>query len=608
MTAAHPAEIAAVATVAMATIVTGTLGLRRAHTTGDFYVASRAVTPRWNAAAIGGEYLSAASYLGIAGLVLAFGYDVLWYPVGYTAGYLVLLALVAAPLRRSGAYTLPDFTEIRLGSAAVRRAASVLVVLIGWLYLVPQLQGAGLTLTTQTGAPRWLGGLVVCGVVLVAVSVGGMRSITFAQAMQFWIKFIALLIPALVLLFVWQHRDDGMSRGYPTAPRRTVVTVATTTTVRLPVAEHLRVDGTLDGRAVAGPAALSSGRHRFGAGTTVTLLRGDVVPVVDTLPMQSNTAWRRPLGSGQGHPLYASLSLILAICLGTMGLPHVLVRFYTNPDGRDTRRTTLVVIVLLSAFYLLPTILGALGRHYVPDLLLTGRTDATVLLLPERMIGGSAGVLLSALVTAGAFAAFLSTASGLTVSVAGVLSQDLARAPRERPRAQRIRSFRLGSVAGIGVPYLLSLPAEHLGLAAVVGLAFAVAAATFCPLLVLGIWWPRLTDVAALAGLATGGALASAAVLVTIVDDRAHGWWGALLAQPAAWAVPVSFAIMIAVSLATSRRLRGDVGRVMVRLHAPEALMAELRELDRSAPDADRWAQEPDRTTSAIVHPAITDA
>ena len=122
------------------------MGLRRARTTGDFYVASRSVTPRWNAAAIGGEYLSAASFLGIAGLVLAYGFDMLWYPVCYTAGYLVLLALVAAPLRRSGAYTLPDFAQIRLGSPLVRAAASVLVVLIGWLYLVPQLHGAALTL------------------------------------------------------------------------------------------------------------------------------------------------------------------------------------------------------------------------------------------------------------------------------------------------------------------------------------------------------------------------------------------------------------------------------------------------------------------------------
>ncbi|MGH8862531.1 MAG: cation acetate symporter [Jatrophihabitantaceae bacterium] len=580
----HAAAIGAVTLVAVATTVVGSRGLRRARSTGDFYVAARSVTPRWNAAAIGGEYLSAASYLGIAGLVLAYGYDVLWYPVCYTAGYLVLLALVAAPLRRSGAYTLPDFAEIRLGSRAVRRAASVLVVLIGWLYLVPQLQGAGLTMKTQTGAPSWLGGLIVCVVVLAAVAVGGMRSITFAQALQFWLKFLALLIPALVLLTVWQHRDDGLPRGHPSAVRDTVVRIATATTVDVPADERLDVRGVIDGRRVAGPTLLVAGEHRLGAGTRVLLRRGDAVPVVSSLPAQRNESWLRPLGSGRDHPLYASLSLILAICLGTMGLPHVLVRFYTNPNGRDTRRTTLVVVVLLSSFYLLPTLFGAFGRRYVPDLLMTGNGDATALLLPERMLGGLPGVLLGALVTAGAFAAFLSTASGLSVSVAGVLSQDVLRARRQRPRAQRIRSFRLAAIAAIGVPYALSLPSERLGLAAVVGLAFAVAAATFCPLLVLGIWWRRLTDAGALAGLAVGGLLAIVAVLIAIVSPSPRGWFGALLDQPAAWAVPITFAVMIAVSLATSRRVPAGVARVMVQLHAPEALIAELRTPDRSAP------------------------
>jgi Na+(H+)/acetate symporter ActP len=578
------AAVVAVVLVAVATMGAGAFGLRRARTTSDFYVASRAVSPRWNAAAIGGEYLSAASYLGIAGLILAYGYDVLWYPVGYTAGYLVLLALVAAPLRRSGAYTLPDFAEIRLGSPVVRRTASGLVVLIGWLYLVPQLQGASLTLATQTGAPHWLGGLVVCAVVLTAVGVGGMRSITFAQAMQFWLKFLALLIPALVLLIAWQHRDGGLGRGYPTAPERTVVSLRTDTTARVPVTESLAVQGRVDGTPVNGSVALGAGTHQFAKGTVVTLELGDTVPVITSLPAQRNQSWLRPLGSGKDHPLYASLSLILAICLGTMGLPHVLVRFYTNPDGRDTRRTTLIVIVALSSFYLLPTIFGVIGRAFVPDLLLTGKTDATVLLLPQRLIGGEAGVLLSALVTAGAFAAFLSTASGLTVSVAGVLSQDvLGRRGPGRRRAQRIRMFRLGAVAAIGVPYLLSLPSEHLGLAAVVGLAFAVAAATFCPLLVLGVWWTRLTDVGAMAGLVVGGLLATAAVLVTMITGTAHGWFGALLEQPAAWAVPLTFVVMIGVSKLTRSRVRADVGRVMIRLHAPESLAEELRALDRSS-------------------------
>ena len=579
----HGPAITAVTLVALATTIAGSRGLRRARSTGDFYVAARAVSPRWNAAAIGGEYLSAASYLGIAGLILAYGYDVLWYPVCYTAGYLVLLAVVAAPLRRSGAYTLPDFAEIRLGSHVVRLAASVLVVLIGWLYLVPQLQGAGLTLQTQTGAPSWLGGLVVCAVVLVAVASAGMRSITFVQALQFWLKLMALLVPAFVLIAVWQHRDDGVSGGYPAAIRETTVHVDNGVTVRAPVAETLSVQGTLDGAPVSGPTRLTIGVHHLGAGTVVRLQRGDVVPVVTSLPTNTDNSWLQPLESGRDHPLYASLSLILAICLGTMGLPHVLVRFYTNPDGRDTRRTTLAVIVLLSVFYLLPTIYGAFGRRYVPDLLLTGNTDATALVLPQRMLGGTAGTLLSALVSAGAFAAFLSTASGLTVSVAGVLSQDVLRTRRERSRAQRIRSFRLGAIAGVGVPYLFSLPSEHLGLAAVVGLAFAVAAATFCPLLVLGIWWRGLTDVGALAGLVTGGILAISAVVVTIVGDTSGGWTGALLAQPAAWAVPITFVVMIAVSLAFRKRIPIGVGRVMTRLHAPESLVAELRNGPRSS-------------------------
>jgi Na+(H+)/acetate symporter ActP len=553
----------AVVLVSILTVVVGTFGLRRARTTSDFYVASRAVTPRWNAAAIGGEYLSGASFLGIAGLILAYGYDALWYPVCYTAGYLILLAVVAAPLRRSGAYTLPDFAQIRLESIAVRRVAGVLVVIIGWLYLVPQLEGAGLALTTQTGAPGWLGGLLVVVVVLTAVTAGGMRSITFAQAIQYWIKLMALLIPAFVLIGVWHHSAP---------PRRPVaVTVDSATTVRMPVAESLTVRGAVDGLPVDGPVSLPAGTHHLAARTTVDLKPDDVVPVIASRPVNDNTSWLRPLGSGTPHPLYASLSLIVGICLGTMGLPHVLVRFYTNPDGRDSRRTTLVVIGLLSMFYLLPTVFGTLGRHYVPDLLLTGNTDSTALLLPSRMLGGAAGVWLSALVTAGAFAAFLSTVSGLTVSVAGVLGQDLFR-DTQATRRLRIRSFRLGAILALSVPYALSLPTENLGVAAVVALAFTVAASTFCPLLVLGIWWRRLTDVGALAGMVAGGGMSLFAVLLTLVDDDPAGWLGVWLRQPAVWTVPIAFAVMIVVSLASPERVPGSVGRFMIRLHAPEML------------------------------------
>ncbi len=130
----------ALVAAAVATVGIGIYGVRLARTTSDFLVASRSVGPRWNAAAISGEYLSAASFLGVAGLIAKYGADALWYPIGFTAGYLGLLLFVAAPLRRSGAYTVPDFAEFRLGSVRVRRVAMIVVALVCGLYMVPQLQ------------------------------------------------------------------------------------------------------------------------------------------------------------------------------------------------------------------------------------------------------------------------------------------------------------------------------------------------------------------------------------------------------------------------------------------------------------------------------------
>src|SRR3954447_15512828 len=247
-------SLSAIGVVVAATVAIGAFGLRLSRTTSDFYVASRAVSPRWNASAISGEYLSAASFLGIAGLVLAAGADMLWFPVGYTAGYLVLLVLVAAPLRRSGAYTLPDFAELRLESRRVRLTASVLVVGIGWLYLLPQLQGAGLALRAVTGLPGWVGAPIVAVVVVLNVGAGGMRSITFVQAFQYWLKLTAIAVPAFFLLAVWtgDGRPSPAAPGPPVAKATTTTTMVTTTTLRVDVGTRLVVHGGVDGRPVDG--------------------------------------------------------------------------------------------------------------------------------------------------------------------------------------------------------------------------------------------------------------------------------------------------------------------------------------------------------------------
>jgi len=534
-------DLAAVALVVLLTLGIGAYGLRLARTTSDFMVASRGVSPLWNASAIGGEYLSAASFLGVAGLVYAYGADMLWYPVGFVAGYLVLLLLVAAPLRRSGAYTVPDFAEARLGSTVVRRLASVLVVAIGWLYLVPQLQGAGLTLRATTGAPVWAGAVLVAVVVTVNVAGGGMRSATFVQAFQYWLKLTAISVPALFLVLAWQG-DGAPDLAGPTGP-----VFRETTSVRLDAPVVVDVVERVVVQTSTGARVLTPGTTRLSG--TVVFPAGSAVPHVDRIERATGNTWAQPLSGAGGleHPLYATYALVLATFLGTMGLPHVLVRFYTNPDGAAARRTTLVVLGLLGTFYLLPAVYGALGRLYAPELLLTGRTDAVVLALPAAMVGGLLGDLLQALLVAGAFAAFLSTSSGLLVSTAGVLVQDVLRGT--------VRDFRRASV-----------------LAAVVPLLLAMAASTFCPLLVLGIWWRGLTAPGAAAGLVVGGGLSAAAVLGTLGGVVDRGWPAALLAQPAAWSVPTAFAVMVGVSLATRHRIPVDVGRTMLLLHAPEAL------------------------------------
>src|SRR5215213_8872075 len=213
--------IIAVSAVALATIGLGGWGVRLARTTSDLFVASRAVTPWWNAAAISGEYLSAASFLGIAGLNMRIGAAALWLPLGFTSGYLALLLFVAAPLRRYGSYTIPDFAEARLTSAHIRPLAAVIVLAIGAMYLVPQLKGAGLTLGEVTGAPYWLGIAIVAAIVAGNVGLGGMRGITFVQAFQYWVKTFAIAVPACILLIHLgglPERAAMFGRDYPRAP------------------------------------------------------------------------------------------------------------------------------------------------------------------------------------------------------------------------------------------------------------------------------------------------------------------------------------------------------------------------------------------------------
>ena len=660
--------VAFVALMTVATILLGIYATRQAKTASDFFVAGRSVSVFWNASAISGEYLSAASFMGIAGLLMKNGYDALWYPACYATGYLFLLLFIAGPLRRFGAYTIPDFAEGRFNSPLFRRVAVTFVLFIGFFYTMPQMKGAGVTMGTILNWPYWAGIVVVGVVITFNVAFGGMKGITFVQAFQYWAKLFAISAPVFVLASVVggysKHLSDAAApdatpkvanaasvrvkgaSGYPSnlvtfsARAATKVAFPEGATVKIgtvrpgkpgedplnQAAPHVEVIPALDyvpaptpaptdfnqpkptanllslagldptvipahttlwvrpvlvtrgGQPVVegGQPILSAIRFEFVKPTTMVL--GDEVP---NAPV--NKTWLRPFGpmtAKYGHPLLYTYSLIIALICGTAGLPHILVRFYTNPDGRAAKRTTLWVMVMLGSFYVFPPVWGAMGRYAMPSLYASNATDAVVIRLPTVLASPLWGQILAGITSAGAFAAFMSTFSGLLVSMSGALAHDIygkILRPDSTPRS-RLVAFKLAAVLIGVISMALGYLVESFDIAMMVGWAFAIAACSYFPLLLLGAWWRRLTVVGAASGMLLGGLLAMGAIVTSMLLDKKILTFAvsplvrSLLEQPAIWGVPLSVTTMIVGSLLTPKLVPRDVHLKMLRLHAPEEL------------------------------------
>lgn len=574
-----PVIFAAVVTVS--TLVVGSLGIRYAKTTANFFVASRSVHPAWNAFAICGEYMSAGSYLGLAALVVVFGADMLWLPVGWTAGYLLLLLFVAAPLRRFGAYTIPEFAEDRLDSANIRRLAAAFVLVISWLYLLPQMKGAGVVLRELIGVPFWVGVVVIGVVAALNLTTGGMRSITFVQGFQFFIIVFGVTIPIMVLLLQWRAVDNATIVTDAAPIHRVDTVVDYPNAVEIAVTEATDVIvvaiGSADGVLDEGPLRLEPGDVAIPAGTTIKWPEGSsVAHRLDVLAI-TGEEWAVPFENknlADGHPVYFAYSALIGTLLGTMGLPHVLVRFYTNPDGRTARRTTVWVLALLGPYYALLPLYGALGRVFAPDVLSNGENDSLSVVVAERLVDGLAGEFVTAVIAAGAVAAMLSTSSGLLIAVAGAISHDLA--------GGGVRQFRWATWLGASVAIGLGLLAEPFDISILVSWAFAVAASSFCPLLVLGIWWPGLTKRGGGASMVVGGGSATTAIVATMLGVVPAGWPSALLSSPAAWSVPLAFIVGVVVSRRDPHVVQ-DINHKMAILHLPDRVDPDHRSAVDSA-------------------------
>lgn len=439
-------------------LVTLVVVMRAGKTTkeaSDFYTGGAQFSGRQNGLAIAGDYLSAASFLGIVGAIALYGYDGFLYSVGFFVAWLVALLLVAEPLRNVGRFTMADVLSFRLQQKPVRMAAAFGTLFVSLFYLIAQMAGAGSLVSVllnihDLGVQRLV--VAVVGVVMtVYVLLGGMKGTTYVQMIK-----AVLLVGAVIImtgLVFWAVRG-GMSSLFDAA-------VATHSTAQA------RAERGYDAEAILQPGL------QYGATSTKQL---------------------------------DFISLGLSLCLGVAGLPHVLMRFYTVPTAREARRSVTWAIVLIGGFYLMTLILGYGAAALVgPDRILSspgGANSAAPLLALD--VGGS---IFMAIIAAVAFATVLAVVAGLAITASASVAHDVYNSvlrngeatEEEQVRVSRITVIVLGVASTV-----LGILAMEQNVAFLVSLAFALAASANVPTILFSLYWKRFNTTGAVASMYTG--------------------------------------------------------------------------------------------------------
>jgi cation/acetate symporter len=407
----------------------------------DYYAAGRTITGQQNGLAIAGDYLSAASFLGIAGAIAVFGYDGFLYSIGFLVAWLVALLLVAELMRNTARFTMADVLAFRMRQGPVRTAAAISTLAVSLFYLLAQMAGAGGLVTLLLGvtgeAAQALVVVIVGALMIFYVLVGGMRGTTWVQIIKASLLIVGALIMTLWVLGKYGFNLSALLGGAQ--------------------------ENAVEGRNVIAPGA------QYGATGTSKL---DFV------------------------------SLGIALVLGTAGLPHVLMRFYTVPTAKDARRSVVWAIWLIGIFYLFSLVIGyGAGALVGADRILTapGAVNAAAPLLAFEL----GGTVLLGIIAGVAFATILAVVAGLTITASASFAHDVYASvikkgkvpPNGEVRVARITAVVIGGIAiGLGI---LALQAG-LNIAFLVALAFAVAASANLPTIIYTLFWRNFTTQGAL--------------------------------------------------------------------------------------------------------------
>lgn len=447
-----------------AVFVAATLGItvwagRQTKSASDFYAGGRQFTAFQNGLAVSGDYMSAASFLGIAGAIALFGYDGFLYSIGFLVAWLVALLLVAEPLRNSGRYTMGDVLAYRMRQRPVRTAAGVSTIIVSIFYLLAQMAGAGVLVSLLLGITSDAGKILIVALVgvlmIVYVTIGGMKGTTWVQM----VKAVLLIAGAILMTFMvlWKFNFN--------------------------VSDLL---GTAAEKSGHGASFLQPGL-KYGATGTSKL---------------------------------DFLSLGIALVLGTAGLPHILIRFYTVPTAKAARKSVNWAIGIIGGFYLMTIALGFGAAALIGPKEIIAKNPAGNAAAPQLAeylggVGSTGGAVMLAVISAVAFATILAVVAGLTLASSSSFAHDIyanvirkgKASEKEEMRAARWATVFIGAAA-----ILLGAFARDMNVAGLVALAFAVAASANLPTLLYSLFWKRFTTQGALWSIY--GGLASSVILV----------------------------------------------------------------------------------------------